>query len=140
MSLPSVTLDLSPRSDDIALVAQGMRRYALSQIDGDESPPVACFARLNGVVVGGIVARIIKRRMFVELLWVEERERNRGLGSSLLQSIERVAIDGNCRDMLLETLSDPAARLYSRAGFQLVALVPDYIPGFAKHVLVKPLV
>ena len=121
------------------MVAQGMRRYALSQIDGDESPPIACFLRDGGGIVGGVVGRIIKRRMFVDLLWVEETRRDRGLGSSLLQSMERVAIEGGCRDVILETLSGPAARLYSAAGYRLLAQVPNYIPGFAKHVLLKSL-
>jgi len=136
---PALTIDESPSAEDIALVAQGMRRHALSQIDGDESPPIACFVRENGVIVGGVVSRIVQRRMFVDLLWVDETRRNRGLGSALLQSMERVARDRGCRDILLETLSISAARLYSVAGFRLTAQVPDYIAGFDKHVLLKSL-
>ncbi len=41
--------------------------------------------------------------------------------------------------MLLETLSDSAARLYSALGYRLMAEVPDYVPGFAKRVLLKTL-
>lgn len=136
---PVVVVEESPASDDIGVVAQGMRRHALSQIDGAESPPIACFARENGVVVGGIVGRIIKHRLFVDLLWVEETRRHHGLGSSLLQSIERAASEKGCRDVLLETLSASAARMYSTLGYHLIAEVPDYIPGFAKRVLLKTL-
>jgi GNAT superfamily N-acetyltransferase len=136
---PTLTVDESPSADDISLVAQGMRRHALSQINGAESAPVACFLRENGVIVGGIVGRIIQRRMFIDLLWVEETRRNRGLGSSLLQSMEGMARDRGCRDVLLETLSASAARLYSAVGYRQLAQVPDYIPGFAKHVLLKSL-
>ncbi|TMH29481.1 MAG: GNAT family N-acetyltransferase, partial [Betaproteobacteria bacterium] len=103
---PALTIDESPSAEDIALVAQGMRRHALSQIDGDESPPIACFVRENGVIVGGVVSRIVQRRMFVDLLWVDETRRNRGLGSALLQSMERVARDRGCRDICV---SRPAA-------------------------------
>jgi len=139
MSALPVVVDESPNSEDIAAVAQGMRRHALSQIEGDESPPIACFARESGVVVGGIVGRVIKQRLFVDLLWVEETQRNHGLGSSLLQCMERVASERGCRDVLLETLSDSAARLYSALGYRLMAEVPDYVPGFAKRVLLKTL-
>ena len=139
MSAPPVVVEESPASDDIAVVAQGMRRHALSQIDGAESPPIACFARDNGVVVGGIVGRIIKHRLFVDLLWVEETRRHRGLGSLLLQSIEHAANKNGCRDVLLETLSASATRMYSTLGYRLIAEVPDYIPGFAKRVLLKTL-
>ena len=134
-----LTVEESPNADDIALVAQGMRRHALSQINGAESAPLACFVRENGVIVGGIVGRIIQRRMFIDLLWVEETRRNRGLGSSLLESMERMARERGCGDILLETLSASAAKLYSAAGYRQLAQVPGYIPGFAKYVLLKSL-
>jgi len=136
---PVLTIDESPSADDIAFVAQGMRRHALSQIDGAESAPIACFGRDSGVIVGGIVGRIIQRRMFVDLLWVEETRRNHGLGSSLLQSMERIARDRGCLDILLETLSTSAAQLYSAAGYRQTARVPEYIAGFDKRVLLKSL-
>lgn len=140
-TMPSlrVVLDESPSAEDIGTVAQGMRRHALAQIDGDESPPIACFARDGGAVVGGVVGRIIKGRMFVDLLWVEETRRHRGLGSSLLECLERNASERGCRDVMLETLSGAAARLYTAAGYRLLAQIPDYIPGFAKRVLLKAL-
>lgn len=134
-----VTLDESPTAEDISVVAQGVRRHALTEIDGEESPPIACFARFERVIVGGIVGRVIRGRMFVDLLWVEENRRGHGLGTSLLQSMERVAGERGCRDMMLETLSDATARLYEAAGYRLVAQIPDYIPGFAKRVLLKSL-
>jgi ribosomal protein S18 acetylase RimI-like enzyme len=139
MPVPPVIVDRSPSPDDIGMVAQGMRRHALAQIGGDESPPIACFARENGAVVGGVVGRVVRSRLFVELLWVQETLRNRGLGSSLLKAIEREASDKGCRDVLLETLSDSAARLYSELGYGLIAEIPDYIPGFTKRVLLKAL-
>jgi hypothetical protein len=33
------------------------------------------------MIVGGIVSVVIPRRMFVDLLWVEDTRRNRGLDS-----------------------------------------------------------
>jgi ribosomal protein S18 acetylase RimI-like enzyme len=139
MAAPALSLDTSPDGDDIAVIARGMREHALAQIAGDESPPIACFARDGRVIVGGAVGRIIKGRLFVELLWVEEAWRDGGLGSSLLNAIEEHARERGCADALLETLSTSAARLYTSAGYRLQAEIPDYIPGFAKRVFVKTL-
>lgn len=139
MPLLPGSIEDAPSAEDIGVVAQGMRRHALSQIEGDESPPIACFTRENGVIVGGIVGRMVKRRMFVDLLWVDETRRNRGIGSSLLRSMERFAAEHGCRDIMLETLSPSAARLYVATGYRVMARVPDYIPGFAKDVLLKSL-
>ena len=139
MTLPLITVEQSPAAGDIAVIARGMREYALSQIQGDESSPVGCFAREDDVIVGGIVGRIIKRRMFVDLLWVDEKRRNRGVGSSLLRTMESVAGARGCHDVLLETLSESAAHLYTATGYRLMSRIPEYIPGFAKHVLLKSL-
>ena len=134
-----LAVEESPSADDIAVIAGGMRRYALAQIENDESPPIASFVRDKGVVVGGAVGRIIRKRLFIELLWVDELYRHRGNGSALLDALEGAARDRGCSDALLETLSDPAARLYSSTGYRLIGQVADYIPGFNKHVLLKPL-
>jgi ribosomal protein S18 acetylase RimI-like enzyme len=139
MTFPLITVEQPPAAGDIAVIARGMREYALAQIEGDESSPVACFAKEDDVIVGGIVGRIIKRRMFVDLLWVDEKRRNRGVGSSLLQAMESVAVARGCHDVLLETLSQSAAHLYTSAGYRLMSRIPEYIPGFAKHVLLKSL-
>lgn len=136
---PTLSIDSSPDGDDVAVIARGMREHALAQIDGDESPPFACFARDGRVIVGGAVGRIIKGRLFVELLWVEETRRDSGLGTSLLRAVEEHARERGCADALLETLSTSAARLYTAAGYRLQSEIPDYIPGFAKRVFVKKL-
>ena len=136
---PTISIDTAPDGDDVAVIARGMRDHALAQIAGDESPPFACFARDGRAIVGGAVGRIIKGRLFVELLWVEEARRDDGLGSALLRAIEEHARGRGCADALLETLSTPASRLYTAAGYRLQAEIPDYIPGFAKRVFVKTL-
>ena len=135
----AVSIDESPSPEDINVIAQGMRRDALVHVGHDESQPLAAFARENGKVVGGAVARIIRGRMFVDLLWVEETWRNRGVGSKVLEAMERLARQRDCRDISLETLSVDAARLYVASGYRLVAEVPDYLPGFAKHIFLKSL-
>jgi hypothetical protein len=67
----------------------------------------------------------IQKRMVVDLLQVEKTRRNRGLGSSLLQSMEQVARERGCRDTLLETLSASAARLNSAAEYHQPAQIAD---------------
>jgi GNAT superfamily N-acetyltransferase len=139
MPQPTITTEASPDAGDIAIIARGMRDYALAQIAGDETPPFAAFAREGRVIVGGAVGRIILNRLFVELLWVEEPRRDEGLGTALLAALEAYARERGSADALLETLSTAAARLYTSAGYTLRAEVPDYIPGFAKRIFVKSL-
>jgi GNAT superfamily N-acetyltransferase len=55
-------------------------------------------------------------------LYVDEQLRNRGIGGRLLQHAEDLARRGGFRRMCLETgITNPARRLYERAGFRTVA-------------------
>jgi hypothetical protein len=40
---------------------------------------------------------------------------------------------------LIETLMDDSAALYRRLGWQAIAEIADYVPGFTRRVFVKAL-
>jgi hypothetical protein len=53
--------------------------------------------------------------------------------------LEKAAYARGCKDALIETLNDRTANLYTRLGYESVAMIPRYVGSFTKHVLVKPL-
>jgi GNAT superfamily N-acetyltransferase len=67
-------------------------------------------------------------------LWVNERERGRGLGNRLLDAAEAEAIRRGCRQVVLFTHSANAGRdgdRYTRRGYELLGRVDDYPLGDA---------
>ena len=59
-----------------------------------------------------------------EVLTLHASERRRGVGTALLQEVERVGAEAGCRRLWLITTKDnvDALRFYQRRGFRIVAL------------------
>jgi ribosomal protein S18 acetylase RimI-like enzyme len=71
-----------------------------------------------------------------DLYWiaVSGEARSRGIGTLLMEEIERRLVDLNARLVLIETSSRadyaPTRAFYERRGYEVVAIVPDfYAPG-----------
>jgi GNAT superfamily N-acetyltransferase len=67
----------------------------------------------------------------VAKMLVHRRARRQGVGERLLQAAEDGARAMNRRVLVLDTASDSAARLYTRAGWKVVGVIPEYalLPG-----------
>ncbi len=65
-------------------------------------------------------------RADVAKMQVHRRARRRGVGMRLLQEAERIALAAGKTLLVLDTASADAERLYSRAGWQRVGVIPDY--------------
>ena len=57
---------------------------------------------------------------------VHRRARRLGVGAALMRAAENVARDAGKTLLVLDTASDDAERLYARAGWTLVGVIPDY--------------
>jgi ribosomal protein S18 acetylase RimI-like enzyme len=93
----------------------------------------------DGVLVAGIDGFTWGGYAKVELLWVEERQRGRGLGSALLDAAEREARRRGCRVLRVDTHSFQAPDFYRRRGFEVIGEVVGAPEGHAEHFLVKRL-
>ena len=132
------TLDWQPTAADLATIREGVVAHGRT-LAGDDVQYLACFVRDGKHLVAGASGRLELGRLFVEYLWVEEIHRGQGIGSRLLSTLEEAAAFQGCRDALLDTLLGDTAEMYSRRGYRLLASIPDYVPGFTRWVLLKPL-
>ncbi|CAN5650387.1 GNAT family N-acetyltransferase [soil metagenome] len=88
-------------------------------------------------IVGGIWARTSFEWLFVELLFVPETMRGRGLGRELLGRAEEEARRRGCIGAWLETFSAQARTLYERCGYTVFGEIADYPPGNVRTFLSK---
>lgn len=89
----------------------------------------ALYAGLHGYSWGGYCE--------IRLLWVEEPQRGRGLGSALLAAAEAEAIDRGCDRIVLTTHSFQARDFYARRGFHCAADIPDCPRGHSHLTMLK---
>ena len=77
-------------------------------------------------LVGGLFAFIRFGWMVVDLLWVHESQRRRGLGGQLLQNIEHIGLQQGIKRYRLNTASfQTGLALYQRHGYEIFAELPS---------------
>ena len=136
---PAWSVEDAPCEGDLAVVQNGVLEWGRAQAAGGNARPIACFLRNAGGVIAGATGRIEFNRLFVLYLWVSGPNRRQGLGTAALQRLETEACSRGAADALIETFDEEVAGLYRRLGYEAIAVIPNYVGSFNKHVLVKRL-
>lgn len=90
-----------------------------------------------GEVLGGGVGQETLGVFYLTHLWAVRAWRKEGLGARLLAATEEAAGRLNCSEVRLDTLNRRAVPFYTRNGYEVYAVLQDYIPGFDRHFLRK---
>lgn len=90
-----------------------------------------------GELEGGLIGKVFYRWLYVELLWVAEEARGRGIGTQLLTTGEDHAKARGCRHAWLDTFSFQAPDFYAKRGYIVFGELEDYPPGHRRFFLRK---
>ena len=93
----------------------------------------------SGRIVAGICGNTWGGTCEIRQFWVDESQRNRGLGTQLFRETEREARRRGCTQMLLMTFSFQAPAFYERNGFEVVATITDHPRGHRNLLMRKHL-
>lgn len=93
----------------------------------------------DGKVVGGLWGSTGWRWLYVQLFWLPERLRGKGLGSDILARAEAEARARGCTAAWLDSFSFQAPGFYQRHGYSVFGVLEDYPPGQRRFFLQKPL-
>jgi GNAT superfamily N-acetyltransferase len=105
----------------------------------DYRPLVLTVHDESGAVIGGLWGRTAFGWLFVELLFVPEGLRGRGIGAELMSRAEREAILRACHSAWLDTFEFQARGFYERLGYTCFGEINDYPQGFARYFMKKQL-
>lgn len=76
----------------------------------------------------------------LDILWVAEEYRGRGVGSALLRAAERVAAERGCKYIKLGTFDFQAQPLYEKNGYAVCGVLEDCpAPGHTHYDMIKQL-
>jgi ribosomal protein S18 acetylase RimI-like enzyme len=105
-----------------------------------ETQPVRLNAKdADGKVVGGVRAYVFLYWLHIDVLWVEESARGRGLGSQLLSLAEAQAMELGARNAKLETFEWQARGFYLKHGYEEFARIDRYAEDFYLAFMKKSL-
>ena len=93
----------------------------------------------EGVIRAGLSGYTWGGCCYVSYLWIDERDRGRGLGTALLLAAEEHARTKGCAMMLLSSHSFQAPGFYERLGYERQAVIHDHPVGYTSVFLTKRL-
>ena len=82
-----------------------------------------------GEVTGGLWGWTVYSWLIINMLFVPEASRHRGIGSALIRAAETEARARGCAGMQVDTFGFQAQPFYERLGFKVFGVQPNFPPG-----------
>jgi predicted N-acetyltransferase YhbS len=120
-------------------ILKGLRAYNVAAVGKPEHRPLTLTIRERGKIVGGLVGETYFGWMFVGLLWVSEKHRGKGCGSSLIQAAEAEARNRGVRNVYLDSFSFQAPTFYAKLGYREFGRLKEFPPGHDRVWMTKAL-
>ncbi|MGG7200531.1 GNAT family N-acetyltransferase [Clostridium butyricum] len=127
--------------EESELIVDKIVEYNLSKVPIIQE---SSFIWINRVIVdtyGDIIAGINSKMycwncLYIDVLWVKEEYRKEGLGSKILNKIEKVAKDKGCYLIQLDTFDFQAKDFYLKHGYDIFGIL-DECPQKHKRYFMK---
>ena len=133
-------MHFSPTEQEIQFVRNALAEFNHHQVGSDGHTPLHIVEHdEQGNVIGGILGGTYWGWMYVDILWVQENHRRKGIGSKLLCEAEREALSRGCHHVHVDTMSWQAPAFYQKQGYEIIGILPDIPKGNQKYVLMKAL-
>ncbi|KJY84477.1 histone acetyltransferase [Vibrio galatheae] len=114
----NVQFVLNPPKNIRDVIYNGLKTFNMKHFPDQDVQSLACYIEdEDGNFAGGLTGEIFTNTLFVEFLWVNENERNSGIGSVLMARLEEEAREFGVTDLYLDTYSFQAPGFYAKLGF-----------------------
>lgn len=133
-------MNYNPSDNEIESVREELAKFNDAYVGKDGHTPL-CLVEYdeNGNMIGGLIGGTYWGWMYVDILWVHEDHRKKGIGSLLLSEAEKEAIRRGCHHVHLDTMSWQAPGFYQKHGYEIIGILPDIPKGNQKYLLKKAL-
>ena len=139
-SRPVIAVEPEPADAVREAVLAGLRAFNRRHAEAPGFEPLVLSARdASGTIVGGLVGVTGWKWLHIDLLWVDDAHRGRGVGTGLLRAAEREASSRGMRHVDLDTFDFQAKPFYEREGYTVFGVLEDYPPGHTRYFMRKDL-
>ena len=130
-----------PSEDEKTIVKRKLKdhneKFPSGGLDID-TPDISLFLKnVKGVIIGGVITSMLTGVMHLEVLWVDEKYRGRGLGRRLVLQAEKLGKEKGYPASQTWTFSFQAPEFYQSIGYKLLGIFDGYTDGITEHVLLK---
>ena len=138
----ALTLDLTDAADDNdrkAIVDPLVAFNRTKAPDAHYRPLNVLLRDEDGNVMGGLWGRTDWGWFGIELLFVPETSRGRGMGADIVKTAEQEARARGCHGAWVNTFGWQALGFYHSLGYVQFGELPDFPTGYSRHFLQKRL-
>ena len=133
-------MNITPTENEIKYIREELNQFNNERVGEDGHTPLNIVEYdTNGNIIGGILGGTYWGWMYVDILWVHENHRYKGIGSKLLREAEKEAVRRDCHHVHLDTMSWQAPDFYQKHGYEVIGILPDIPNGNQKYLLMKAL-
>ena len=133
-------MNYNPTEKETELIREALFEFNREKVGDDGHTPLNIVEYdADGNRIGGILGGTYWGWMYVDILWVHEDHRGKGIGSMLLAEAEKEAKARGCHHVHLDTTSWQAPEFYKKHGYTVVGILPDIPKGNQKYLLMKEL-
>ena len=133
-------MNSNPSKSETDFVREALTKFNDKAVGGDGHAPLNIVEYdESGNIIAGILGGTYWGWMYVDILWVREDHRKRGIGSRLLAAAECEASLRGCHHVHLDTMSWQAPEFYKKRGYEVIGILPDIPKGNQKYLLIKAL-
>ena len=129
---------------DKAFLVDKLVEYNLSQVPATQEENFVDLSRKvmseDGKILAGIVVRMYCWKcIYIDTFWIDESMRGEGLGTLLLEEVERVAKENGSHLIHLDTFDFQAKDFYLNHGYSVFGELEDCPKGHTRYFMSKVL-
>lgn len=129
---------------DKAFLVDKLVEYNLSQVPATQEENFVDLSRKvmseDGKILAGIVVRMYCWKcIYIDIFWIDESMRGEGLGTLLLEEVERVAKENGSHLIHLDTFDFQAKDFYLNHGYSVFGELEDCPKGHTRYFMSKVL-
>ena len=134
-----ITVEDKPAPEDIQVLWRNLREFNFDRT-GQRGQSVSVFVRNDeGQIIGGTHGWTAFGCLHIDVLWLREDIRRKGLGRQVLEAAEAEARTRGCKIAKLETFSFQAPEFYKKNGYTVFAELDQVAGGHRWYFLKKNL-
>lgn len=139
----NIIVDETENKFVIDIIRNGVLEFNAPYFGRNEIKPFVIYSTQsknpNEKILGGLCGYYGKKYIRVDLLWVDESSRQKGIGAELLKKLDEFAYAKNCKYIQLDTFDFQARPFYEKFGYVCIGTVDKWIEGHDCYFMRKTL-
>lgn len=137
----ALTVTDAPGAEAEAIIEGGLHDFNRRQAGYVDSRTLAVLVRdtATSEVVGGVLGKTTLGLLFIDLVFLPEATRGKGIGGEMMRLAEAEARRRGCSTVVLFTIWFQAPEFYARLGYREMARIEVPLPGHTRICMSKSL-